>query len=139
MDGRLRDVRIWSTFNQPPTSGCDARREAAYIALSRRFNNDPPGVPLVVIGDEAFVGYRDDATIGAELERRIRACLAAPCIDVAGPILAEAGARLLVEVRRGEPGRRGLASTHRLTHSHGIRRSNCSAASASSGVAGYSA
>lgn len=70
----------------------DARREAGYIALSKRFNNDPPGVPLVVIGDEAFVGYRDDATTGAELERRIRACLAAPCIDVAGPILAEAGA-----------------------------------------------
>lgn len=69
----------------------DGRREAAFIALSRRFNNEPPAVPLIIVGAEAFVGYRDDATTGAEIERRIRACLAASCTDVAGPILAEAG------------------------------------------------
>jgi glutaredoxin len=68
----------------------DGRREAAYIALSKRFNNEPPGVPLIIVGDEAFVGYRDDATTGAEIERRIKACLASPCTDVAGPIFAQA-------------------------------------------------
>lgn len=70
----------------------DARREAAYVSLSQRFNNDPPGVPLIVIGGDAFVGYGDDATTGAALERQIRACLDAPCNDVAGPIFAEVGA-----------------------------------------------
>lgn len=69
----------------------DGRREAAFIALSKRYKNDPPGVPMIVVGDEAFVGYRDDATTGAEIERRIKACLAAPCADPAGPILAQAG------------------------------------------------
>ncbi len=69
----------------------DAHREALYIALSRRYKNDPPAVPLIVIGDEAFVGYGDDTTTGAALERKIRACLAAPCTDVAGSMLAGAG------------------------------------------------
>ncbi|MDX2158311.1 MAG: hypothetical protein SFW09_17565 [Hyphomicrobiaceae bacterium] len=69
----------------------DGRREAAFIALSRRFKNDPPGVPLIIVGEEAFVGYRDDATTGGEIEHRIKACLAVSCTDVAGPILAEAG------------------------------------------------
>jgi glutaredoxin len=70
----------------------DGRREAAFIALSKQFKNEPPAVPFIIIGDEAFVGYRDDATTGAEIERRIRACLAIPCTDVARPILVQAGA-----------------------------------------------
>jgi glutaredoxin len=69
----------------------DDRREAAFIALSKRFKNDPPGVPMIIVGDEAFVGYLDDATTGAEIERQIKACLAAPCADLAKPILAQAG------------------------------------------------
>jgi glutaredoxin len=69
----------------------DGAREAAFIALSRHFRNDPPAVPLIVVGDEAFVGYRDDDTTGAEIVRRIRACLAVPCTDVAGPFLTQAG------------------------------------------------
>jgi glutaredoxin len=69
----------------------DTRREAAFIALSRHFKNEPPAVPLIVIGDEAFVGYQDDATTGAAIERQIRACIATPCSDVAGPLLAQAG------------------------------------------------
>ena len=70
----------------------DGRREAAFIALSTQFKNEPPAVPFIIVGDEAFVGYRDDATTGAEIERRIRTCLAVPCVDVAGPILAQQGA-----------------------------------------------
>ena len=46
---------------------------------------------MIVIGEEAFVGYRDDATSGAEIERQIRACLADRCPDIAGPLLAHAG------------------------------------------------
>lgn len=69
----------------------DGGREDAFIALSKRYKNDPPGVPMIIVGEEAFVGYGDDATTGAEIERRIRTCLIAPCGDVAGPILAQAG------------------------------------------------
>jgi glutaredoxin len=69
----------------------DRRSEAAFVTLSKRFNNEPPAVPLIVIGDEAFVGYRSDTTTGTEIERRIRSCLALPCPDVARPILAQAG------------------------------------------------
>lgn len=69
----------------------DSRREAAFIALSKRFGNDPPGVPLVIIGDAAFVGYHTDATTGAAIEQRLRECIAAPCPDAAGPILAQTG------------------------------------------------
>lgn len=67
------------------------RKEAAFIALSKRFNNEPPGVPMIIVGDEAFVGYRDDATTGAEIERRVRQCLKGPCTDVVGPFLVQAG------------------------------------------------
>ncbi len=84
----------------------DGHREAAFIALSKRFNNEPPGVPLIIIGDEAFVGYRDDATTGARIERRIRACLAAPCTDVAGPIIAQTN--LISPDAAGVSGERGL-------------------------------
>lgn len=69
----------------------DERIEAAFAALSARVQSEPPAVPLIVVGEEAFVGYRDDATTGVEIERRIRTCLAAPCTDIAAPILAEAG------------------------------------------------
>lgn len=79
----------------------DGRNDNAFIALSRRLKNDPPAVPLVVVGDQAFVGYRDDATTGAEIERRIRACLMTPCADMAGPILAQAGA--IAQQSHGEP------------------------------------
>jgi glutaredoxin len=69
----------------------DGRRDAAFITLSKRFKNEPPAVPLIIVGDEAFVGYRNDTTTGAEIERRIRACLDAHCPDVAGPVLVQAG------------------------------------------------
>lgn len=69
----------------------DVRKEAAFVAVSKRFKNEPVSVPLIVVGDAAFIGYRDDATTGAEIESQIRACVAARCTDVAGPILAQAG------------------------------------------------
>lgn len=70
----------------------DGGAEAAFIAISRHFKNEPPAVPLIIVGGEAFIGYSDDTSTGAEIERRIRACLAAPCRDVAGPIMAQSGA-----------------------------------------------
>lgn len=69
----------------------EGTKEAAFIVLSKRFGNEPPAVPLIVIGEEAFVGYSDDATSGIEIERRIRSCLETVCEDVSSPILAQAG------------------------------------------------
>jgi len=80
----------------------DGSKEVAFIALSKQFKNDPPAVPFIVVGDEAFVGYRDDTSTGAEIEHRIRACLSMPCADVAGPILAQAGA--IERQSQGGPG-----------------------------------
>lgn len=70
----------------------DGRHEAAFAALARHFAVDPPAVPLVIVGEQAFVGYRDDATSGADIERSIRACLAGGCADIASVIIAEAPA-----------------------------------------------
>ncbi len=65
-------------------------REAAFVALSLRYRNDPPAIPLVIIGDYAFVGYADDATTGREMEQRIRHCLMKPCKDPVPEILVQA-------------------------------------------------
>ncbi len=68
----------------------DAHTEQAFVALSLRYKNDPPAIPLVVIADEAFVGYADDETTGREMERRIRQCLMEPCRDPVPELLAQA-------------------------------------------------
>jgi hypothetical protein len=56
---------------------------------------DVSAVPFTVIGDAAWSGYLDDATTGAEMKRRIDACLRAACPDPVAPLLAgrEAPAR----------------------------------------------
>lgn len=47
--------------------------------LAERHRIDQPGVPFIVIGHEAFVGYQDDATTGQLLKSRIDACLKTGC------------------------------------------------------------
>lgn len=67
----------------------DASHERAFIALSQRFRVEPPAVPLILVGDKAFVGYGDDATTGREIEAQVEHCLATQCPDAAGPIIAQ--------------------------------------------------
>jgi glutaredoxin len=67
----------------------DEGRERAFVALSQRFGVEPLVVPLILVGDQVFVGYDDDATSGLEIENAVKDCLARSCADLAGPILAQ--------------------------------------------------
>jgi len=56
--------------------------------LARKHGVGQPGVPFILLGDEAFVGYQDDATTGQMLKARIQACLLAKCttnLDITAP------------------------------------------------------
>lgn len=46
-------------------------------------------VPFVVVGDWAIMGYQRDEWTGAEIERRVAACLAAECPDPVGHLLTQ--------------------------------------------------
>ena len=62
------------------TRSADNRQLMADAA--RRLRVQPSGVPFVVIGSRAFVGYDDDATTGRQYADAIASCRAAPCRDV---------------------------------------------------------
>jgi glutaredoxin len=62
------------------TKSADNRRLMARAA--GQLQVDPSGVPFVVIGSRAFVGYDDDATTGRQFLEAIAACREAPCPDV---------------------------------------------------------
>lgn len=62
-----------------------------FAALSAELGIEPAAVPLIVIGQEASVGY-DDATTGRELAERARACLARACPDLLAARLQAVGA-----------------------------------------------
>jgi hypothetical protein len=68
--------------------GTAERNDRAFVALSERYKIEPPAVPLIIIGDEPFVGFDTEATTGAELRRGIEACRRASCPDVVGSVLA---------------------------------------------------
>ncbi len=63
--------------------GSARNRELLAIA-ARRLDADPSGVPFVVIGDKAFVGYQDDRTTGVEYLQAITACRDGGCPDILG-------------------------------------------------------
>lgn len=73
-DAQVRPHRLEVTRN------AENRRLMARAA--ERLRADPSGVPFVVIGNRAFVGYGDDATTGRQYADAIAACRAAPCRDV---------------------------------------------------------
>jgi len=68
----------------------DGVREQQFIAIIRHFRIDPPVVPVVIVGEEVFVGYDGDATSGAAIRAKAYACLVAGCADAAAPVLAAA-------------------------------------------------
>jgi len=49
------------------------------IRLAERHGINEPGVPFMVLGNEVFVGYQDDATTGRMLKQKIEACLRSGC------------------------------------------------------------
>jgi glutaredoxin len=46
------------------------------------FRLERPAVPMVIVGEQAFVGYQDDASTGRDIQRAISACVEAACPDV---------------------------------------------------------
>jgi glutaredoxin len=75
-DGTLRVHRL------EVTRSADNRRLLA--AVAPRVRADPSGVPFVVIGEQAFVGYHDDTSTGREYLAAIDACRRMPCPDLLG-------------------------------------------------------
>lgn len=59
-------------------------REAVRVA--ERLRVESGSVPLIVIGERAWVGYHEDATTGAQLRAQINACLAQMCPDLVAGI-----------------------------------------------------
>jgi glutaredoxin len=75
-DGELRAHRL------EVTKSADNRK--LLVAAAQRLRKDPSGVPFVVIGERAFVGYNDDATSGQAYLAAIAACRTTPCADILG-------------------------------------------------------
>lgn len=65
-----------------------------FSRLSAELGIDPPAVPLIVIGEEASVGYGGDASTGAALVARIERCAVDRCADPLASRLAQAGAEV---------------------------------------------
>lgn len=59
-----------------------------FATLVKHFGIEKPGVPLTVIGERYFSGFRDDTTSGAELQAAAAACIESPCRDLVQPLLA---------------------------------------------------
>lgn len=51
------------------------------------------GVPLIVIGDWAVIGYHSDEWTGAQINAQIEHCLRAGCLDSVAAIFAEIGSK----------------------------------------------
>lgn len=67
--------------------------DRAFDALIKHFKIEPPAVPLILIGDEVFVGFDTDETSGTELLSAIAACRQIRCPDVAREIVAGAASQ----------------------------------------------
>ncbi len=66
----------------------DAGRDA-FTRVIESLHLTQASVPLIVVGDWGIMGYQRDEWTGAEIERRIAACLVAECADPVGHLLAE--------------------------------------------------
>jgi len=53
------------------------------------FRLERAAVPLVIVGDQAFVGYQDDASTGRDIQRAIAICIESICPDVAAAFFSE--------------------------------------------------
>jgi cytochrome c biogenesis protein CcdA len=81
----------------------DAASRKAFVAVAERLVPGDLSVPLAVVGDAAMVGYATDETSGAELKRKIDACLAKACPDTVGPTLRALAADAAPEARARRP------------------------------------
>lgn len=66
----------------------DQANRDLYLDVVRALKVEEAGVPLIVIGDRALVGYHSDAWTGADISRLVRQCLASPCSDFVAALRA---------------------------------------------------
>jgi hypothetical protein len=55
--------------------------DQVFLELSQAYGIDPPAVPLILVGEDVFVGYGEDSTSGAEIEAQVKSCLTQTCAD----------------------------------------------------------
>ncbi len=53
-----------------------------FLAVARHFNIAQPGVPLMIIGSQHFLGYRDAATTGETLRAAALQCRVSGCAEI---------------------------------------------------------
>ena len=66
----------------------DARGRERFITVVKALGVRDPGVPFIVIGDWAVMGYQNDEWTGAAIEAHVARCLVQTCPDSVAAILA---------------------------------------------------
>ena len=84
LEGRSTDVR--AHYLELGSQG----NRRAYRAIVERLEIERLAVPLTVIGDEAVVGYRDDATSGAQIAALVANCRRTSCSNILTRLAAPA-------------------------------------------------
>ena len=79
--------------------------DRAFDNLNRHFKIEPPAVPLIIIGDEIFLGFDKNETTGVELLGAIAECQRVSCPDVTGSIITGEPPQLGPGLSRGIEGR----------------------------------
>lgn len=64
---------------------------AAFSAVNDYFGIDPPGVPLIVVGGLATVGFDTAEATGAEIRMLVQDCRTDGCVDSVAAVLRVAG------------------------------------------------
>jgi glutaredoxin len=96
---RLRRLEPGVEVHDREVSRSETQR-LLFIAVSRSLEVERPAVPVVVVGDRAFVGYLDDSTTGAAIRAAVADCRAGGCPDLVR--LLEESLRSELEVAPGQ-------------------------------------
>jgi len=75
---KVYDFEVWNN---------DENRKLL-IKVGKKLNVDVSGVPFTVIGDQHFIGWLNEETTGASLEKAVQFFLSHDCRDVVGEILS---------------------------------------------------
>jgi hypothetical protein len=73
---------------------------ALFERVNAAFAIEVPAVPLVIVGDRAFVGYLDDQSTGQNIRNAILACRATTCPDIVAFLARQMRSEKAPAVRR---------------------------------------
>ncbi|MFC1454721.1 hypothetical protein ACFLQI_01390 [Candidatus Undinarchaeota archaeon] len=59
----------------------DVENQELFLQMGETCGFNPSSVPTLIIGEETFVGYRDELTSGREIEKKIVECIEDGCKD----------------------------------------------------------